>query len=212
MNNTQHIYDSLYQSAIDQGWACWGGDDRIHQGISQLERILSPSFVPKSGYVLELGCGEGHLCRLFSSCGYDVTGVDISAVAISWANDKEQHHHSNIRYLQADLAKPNFELNTSFDLIIDGNCLHCIIGDSRKIFLKNVHDLLVDNGIFFISSLCSKTEQNQILMHDDIPYRFIPTPESITNELANADFMIIETVVHQRSEYDHINLFLRKNG
>ncbi|GAB3216208.1 hypothetical protein GCM10027295_18600 [Pseudaeromonas pectinilytica] len=49
-------------------------------------------------------------------------------------------------------------------------------------------------------------------MHDDIPYRFIPTPGSITNELANADFMIIETVVHQRSEYDHINLFLRKNG
>ena len=211
LDNLSLIYDALYQAAIDQGWACWGGDQRMAQGVSQLQRILSPHFVPKSGTALELGCGEGHLCRLLAAHGYRVTGVDISSVAIAWAKQK-QPPSDTIHYLQSDIAATDFTLDARFDLIIDGNCLHCVIGDRRAVFLKNIHTLLHEHGIVFISSLCSQDADNHILLHQNMPYRFIPTAHYIIVEMIAAGFSVLEHHVHRRDQINHINLFLKKTA
>jgi len=66
------IYDSLYADARLRGWSGWGGDARIANGPSGLQRITEKSYVPQSGPALELGCGEGHFCRLLAAHGYTV--------------------------------------------------------------------------------------------------------------------------------------------
>lgn len=211
MYKKQAIYDSIYESAINQGFLGWGGNVRIKKGGEQIQRILSKSYIPSSGKILELGCGEGHLCRLFYKKGYKVSGVDISSVAIRWANEKNILNETKIKYYHADFSEPNFQLLDSFDLIVDGNCLHCIIGNNRHYFLKNVFSNLSDNGIFFVSSLCSKDIYDHTIVKDGEPYRYIPTCDNLKSEVKNAGFEVLDTNIHNRNEYNHINIFLRKN-
>jgi 2-polyprenyl-3-methyl-5-hydroxy-6-metoxy-1,4-benzoquinol methylase len=211
MQTKQLVYDELYAAAIHQGWSGWGGDDRIAKGTEQVARILAPQYVPRTGKVLELGCGEGHLCRLLAQHGFDVTGIDISSVAINWANEKNVIHHTDIRYYQGDLSNSNLKIFDPFDLIIDGNCLHCILDESRHVFLKNVYANLSINGIFFISSLCSQDADNHIILRNGEHYRHVSTCNNLRDEVQRAGFSVIDLFIRKNSKYDHINLFLKKN-
>jgi SAM-dependent methyltransferase len=212
MFTKQPLYDSLYESAINQGWSVWGGDDRLAKGPEQVARILAQPYVPRHGKALELGCGEGHLCRLLARQGYDVTGVDISSVAIRWASEKNAMYHTNIRYVHGDLSHADFHLCDRFDVVVDGNCFHCILGDSRRVFLKNVYACLSESGIFFVSSLCSQDADNHIMLRAGEPYRHIPTCANLQDEVRQAGFDVLDLYIHnhKRREYDHINLFLKK--
>jgi cyclopropane fatty-acyl-phospholipid synthase-like methyltransferase len=210
VHTKQIVYDSLYESAIHQGWSGWGGDYRLVKGPEQVARILAQPYVPRTGKVLELGCGEGHLCRLLAQHGYDVTGIDISSVAINWANEKNAIHHTTIHYYQGDLSHTDFQVFDHFDLIVDGNCFHCILGDDRPVFLKNVYASLSENGIFFVSSLCSRDADNHIILRAGEPYRHIPTCDNLKDEVYHAGFDVLDLHVHEHSAYDHINLFLKK--
>jgi 2-polyprenyl-3-methyl-5-hydroxy-6-metoxy-1,4-benzoquinol methylase len=212
MHTTETLYDSLYQAVIRQGWPGWGGQERLAKGPGQVARILAHPSVPRMGKILELGCGEGHLCRLLSRSGYDVAGIDISFVAICWAQEKNAIYHTNIRYIHGDFSDHNVSVHDQYDLIIDGNCFHCIIGERRSVFLKNVYKNLAKNGIFFISSLCSQDASNHILLRYDEPYRHIPTSETLKDEIQQEGFHVLDSRIqkHTYRQYDHINLFVKK--
>jgi 2-polyprenyl-3-methyl-5-hydroxy-6-metoxy-1,4-benzoquinol methylase len=207
----QLLYDELYTTAINKGWSGWGGDDRIAKGTEQVARILAPQYVPRAGKVLELGCGEGHLCRLLAQHGFDVTGIDISSVAINWANEKNVIHHTDIHYHQGDLSKSNFKVIDPFDLIIDGNCLHCILDENRQVFLKNVYANLSINGIFFISSLLSQDANNHTILRNGEPYRCISTYNNLRDEVECAGFSVIDSYIRKDRKYGHVNFFLKIN-
>ena len=161
--------------------------------------------------VLELGCGEGHLCRLLSRQGFQVMGVDISDIAIAWAQQKNKQYRTHVDYLSADLTDAALNLNRKFDLIVDGNCLHCITGDSRRVFLANAIKHLNDHGTLFISSLCSKDETNHLIEQYDLNYRFIPGPQFLLAELQHNGFTIIAKHIYQRKKHNHINIWLSKS-
>jgi 2-polyprenyl-3-methyl-5-hydroxy-6-metoxy-1,4-benzoquinol methylase len=203
------IYDSIYEKVKHAGWLGWGGDARIAGGPEQVNRILAKRYVPRHGSVLELGCGEGHLCRLLAALGYDVTGVDISSVAIDWALQK-QSAEVFVSFIQADLSRSCVLAGQLFDLIVDGNCLHCILGEDREVFLCNVHRLLSVQGIFFVSSLCSKTDETAILYREGSAYRHVPSVVSLEQELNQANFQILEWEIRERDEHDHISLFAKR--
>src|SRR5215210_8039061 len=123
------VHDKQYQEARNKGWGGWGGNDRIAYEQSWVELLFAYKEIPKTGEVLELGCGEGHISRLIALNGYRVLGVDISPTAIQCANEKTLGMSLNVEYLELDLTKPNVLPGETFDLIVDGNCLHCIIGE-----------------------------------------------------------------------------------
>ena len=191
------VHDRKYIEARANGWQGWGGDERMAHAHIWIERLFSYDQVPVNGDVLELGCGEGHYARLLAEKGYQVLGVDISPTAIAWAKEKTQKTGVDVDYLVLDLAKPNVLSNKSFDLIADGNCIHCIIGSDRQIFLANVHRLLKAKGVFYISSLCSSTEDDEIMMLDGRPYRQAPTLANFHQELETAGFAIKQSKFHK---------------
>lgn len=211
MNNDYTIYDSLYEEARRNGWQGWGGDARIATGPAQVARIVDKPFVPKAGRALELGCGEGHLCRLLAARGYSVTGVDVSSQAIAWALEKRSAEEA-IAYIQGDLCQPGILANERFVLIVDGNCLHCILDEDRPFFLRNVRRLLSEQGIFFVSSLCTKDDRSITLSRAGRPYRHVPSVACLLQELAEAQFEIVEWEVRERNEHDHISVFARRHG
>jgi SAM-dependent methyltransferase len=209
MHDDYLIYDSLYADAKLKGWSGWGGDSRIATGPGQLQRIVEKGYVPQSGRVLELGCGEGHFCRLLAAHGYTVTGIDISKVAIEWASEK-QSSGDDIAYVRGDLCQSDVLKAEIYDLIVDGNCLHCILESDRMIFLQNVHRLLSEQGIFFVSSLCSKDGKPSIIYRAHRAYRHVPSVISLMGELEEAQFHVLDSEVRERDEYDHISLFARE--
>lgn len=67
------------------------------------------------------------------------------------------------------------------------------------------------NGIFFISSLCSQDADNHIILRNGEPYRHVSACNNLRDEVQRAGFSVIDLFIHKHSEYDHVNLFLKKN-
>ncbi|MEM7034430.1 MAG: class I SAM-dependent methyltransferase [Chloroflexota bacterium] len=192
------VHDKKYIEARAKGWNGWGGDERIAHEHIWLERLFSFSQVPKSGQALELGCGEGHYARLLAEKGYTVLGVDVSPTAITWAEEKTQDSGLAVSYQEVDLTETGVLKGQRFDLIADGNCVHCIIGADRAVFLDNAHRLLKDNGLFYISSLCSHSGKDEVVELDGKPYRHVPTLDNFHAELEATGFNIQQSVFHKK--------------
>ncbi len=118
-----------------------------------LNNLLSQSWVLEINKVIELGCGTGDILRYI--CRGDIAGlgIDVSPTAIQMA--EEQSEESNLKFKTADLCDRDFDLEETFNLAIDGHCLHCILEDeNRGIFLSKVFDMLDSGGVFAVMSMC----------------------------------------------------------
>ena len=197
------VHDRLYKEARAKGWDGWGGNDRIAYEHKWVEHLFAYDEVPKMGEVLELGCGEGHLARLLAEKGYRVLGVDISPTAIQWAKEKTLETGLKVEYLELDLTKSGVLHGKAFDLIVDGNCLHCIIDQDRKTFLANVHRLLKVKGIFFVFSKCTTLANDEVVEFEGKPYRYVPSRENLHRELEVAGFEIKKSDFSRREGEAH---------
>lgn len=66
--------------------------------------------------VLDAGCGEGHVARLFARHGAEVVAVDISPKLLHLARTFEEQDQLAIEYVEADLACGLPSRRGSFDL------------------------------------------------------------------------------------------------
>ena len=153
---------------------------------------------------------RGNYARLLHERGYQVTGVDVSPTAVAWAREKATARGYPIRFFQADLSQPRALAGKQYDLVVDGNCLHCIIGADRPQFLANVWAALRPGGLFFISSLCSQSEHNRMTHREGQPYRQIMAPANLLAELKAAGFGIEQSVIHSGELSNHITIHARK--
>ncbi|WP_044620402.1 class I SAM-dependent methyltransferase [Gynuella sunshinyii] len=204
------VHDEIYVQVKNAGLAGWGGNERISHDSEFIERVFAIEDVPSKGKLLELGCGEGHLSRCFARLGYEVTGVDISSAAVNWAKEKSKSLNIPGHFYVADLTKPAIDFLETYDVIVDGNCLHCIIGDDRRTFLNLVFQSLLKNGVFFVSSLCSKDDHNAQIIKDGFAYRHISSVNNLISELEGIGFHILKTNIYEREKYNHITVHVKK--
>lgn len=215
------VHEEKYQLAKAQGLPGWGGAGRIEKLPDTLkERFFSFAGLPRSGRVLELGCGAGNLSIEIASHGYDVSGVDFSPTAISWAVENAKERNISADFSLADVTNLSRFAECEFEIVYDGNCLHCVTGEKRNKALAECHRVLKLHGILFISSLCAQesdesfpvnfNSQTRILSESNIPYRCIPTPEVIQGEVQNMGFEILNVVVRPESPFGHINIHAKK--
>ena len=68
---------------------------------------------------------------------------------------REQSDGLPLRFYRGDACAPQCKRLGRFDVILDGNCCHCITADAdRSAFLANARDLLRPGGIFILLSMC----------------------------------------------------------
>lgn len=104
----------------------------------------------RSGTLLDIGTGPATQANKLEEKGFEVTGTDISKEAILLAKQA----YKNIEFIQDDILKT--KLTKKFDFIFDRGCFHVIDEDKRKIYVKNVFNLLNDSGLLFLKCFSNK--------------------------------------------------------
>ncbi|MFW9872984.1 MAG: class I SAM-dependent methyltransferase [Candidatus Thorarchaeota archaeon] len=91
---------------------------------------------------IDFGCGVGSYALYLATEGFDVTGIDISPIAISISKKRAIEKGVKCNFLVADIVG-NFKiLKDKFDFAYDWELLHHIFPEKRKKFVKNVYKLL----------------------------------------------------------------------
>lgn len=101
----------------------------------------------KDKTILDLGCGFGEHCKGFVESGAKkVIGIDISEKMLEIA--KKENADSKITYINMPMENI-FELTEKFDIVISSLAFHYV--EDFAGVVKNVYNLLNENGIFIFS-------------------------------------------------------------
>jgi 2-polyprenyl-3-methyl-5-hydroxy-6-metoxy-1,4-benzoquinol methylase len=109
---------------------------------------------PSGKRVLDAGCGQGYLCRLFARRGAQVTGIEPAAPWYAAAVAHEAASPQGIHYLQADLSTlvtTHPELLGAFDVVI-ANMVLMDIADYEDA-IRCCAAVLVPGGVFVCTLL-----------------------------------------------------------
>jgi len=182
-------HDTAYKRRRTEGKVGWDETPQTYaEREAGLTKVLGQGFAPCSGMFLELGCGAGNISIWFAQHGFEVTGVDISETAILWARERAHSARVNARFILGDVLDLNgVLLDASFDFVLDGHCLHCIIGEDRNTFLQTAWRCVKPGGFFLADTMCGPVESGTIegydpascyTMFQGIPTRYFGNPSA----------------------------------
>ena len=153
-----HDYDAEYRRLRAAGLQGWAGDQRernLPRLAETLERLERDHFPKPPAKVLELGCGNGmSSSHWMARRGYEVHGIDISEAAIAWAEQAFAEAGLSGSFRQGSVCEMPWFVEKSFDVVIDGSCLHCLIRNDRIRCLEEISRILRPEGVFVVSSMC----------------------------------------------------------
>lgn len=110
--------------------------------------------------VLDLGTGNGrnaiHLARL----GANVTGIDVSDVAIGFAKKNIAGEDLIIDFRVANMGEKCDFVDDQFNVIIDATSSNSLNETEREVYLSEVYRVLASGGYFFVRALCKDGDDN----------------------------------------------------
>lgn len=99
--------------------------------------------------VLDAACGSGYGTKILAEDASEVTGIDISAEAVAYA--EKEYKQSNTRYLVGSVEKMPFA-DQSFDVIISFETIEHIDEIAQDSFLSEIKRVIKNDGILIIST------------------------------------------------------------
>jgi len=93
--------------------------------------------------LLDVGCSDGKISKLFSERGYNVYGVDISVKALKKAKE------GGIKVIRADITKRLPFRDAKFDVVFCGEVLEHVLDPMS--LLKEIHRVLKPYGNFILT-------------------------------------------------------------
>ncbi len=141
MNEHMEVAGNYWDNRYNNEGKIWGEKPSITayhaQEIFQKAKVKS-ILVPGSGY--------GRHTRFFSNSGFEVTGIEISPVAINIARQFDTMSH----FYNASVIDMSFE-HKKYDAIYCFNVLHLFRENERKTFLKRCEEKINDDGLMFFT-------------------------------------------------------------
>jgi 2-polyprenyl-3-methyl-5-hydroxy-6-metoxy-1,4-benzoquinol methylase len=101
--------------------------------------------------ILVPGSGYGRHTAFFSKSGFEVTGIEISSVAVELARKFDPLSH----FYKASVLEMSEEYG-QFDAIYCFNVLHLFLENQRVVFIQGCADRLKTNGLMFFSVFSEK--------------------------------------------------------
>lgn len=215
------IYEQRYRALKKQGYQAWAGEGyprASRQLAVTLQSLQDNGILPTPGAAcLELGCGNGAMAsQWLAHKGYRVYGVDISPTAICWAQEAFAAQSLAGTFQHGDVCTLSMFGNQMFDLVFDGSCLHCLLGEQRQRCLNQVRRILKPGGIFIVSSMCGEPKlaakqqdydrAHYQLWQDGRPWRTLMPLPLLLQEIASHQFAVFNTQVNHNPWWDHATL------
>jgi SAM-dependent methyltransferase len=192
-------HDAVYRQRRAEGRKGWDDEASIPQTLAAMESVLADVPWPQSPTMIELGCGAGDLSLYFAAKGFRVVGLDIAPFAIAWAREKAAQAGLNATFITADLTRDLDPLPAPADLVLDGHCLHCIIGADRQVFLRHARRCLKPGGLFHVNTMCGDPAPpvdkgfdpvSRNVIHKGIARRYLGKADDIVAEVIQAGFRV----------------------
>jgi len=153
--------------------------------------------LPKSGLILDLGCGPGCDSSMLIDLGFEVTGVDFSQEMISEA--KKRVPKAN--FVCEDMRDIDFPDNT-FDAVWCVGSLHHLTKKDVPDLFRKLYLMLKQNSSGFISTQYGEGERYRI--HKQVSVGTLTKkfwsfwkPEHLTEVLKDCGFEILDTKVSE---------------
>lgn len=216
------MHEGMYKHRKAAGHPGWDCEEVINEFKSTIEKSLKTSAMPSGGKVLELGCGAGDMSLFLAEKGFEVYGIDISPTAIEWAKEKAAERNLQVDFRVGSVLDLSGFSDNVFDYILDGHCLHCIIGEDRKVFLTEALRVLKYGGVLFSETMCGEVKKEELkkrfdentrcLMIKDIAERYIGLPEDIIKEFTCTGFKILNSdVSYDQDGPDNLRIHATKD-
>lgn len=187
-----------------------------YKRVSEFELLLEITefikIVKKDGKILDLGCGPGHHSNFFSNQNFKVTGIDLSSEMIKLAKKE----FTDIDFKVMDISDLDFEVNTFDGIWASASLLH-IPKNNIKLILKKIKEILVNNGILYISLKEGKGSE----IFNDVRYGGVDKfyvyykLDEIKNILEDIGFNILDIELKgKRTNYDTnswLHIFCQNN-
>ncbi|MCL2648462.1 MAG: class I SAM-dependent methyltransferase [Phycisphaerales bacterium] len=203
MRTDYFAHDGEYRRRRAAGGAGWDTAEQAAETIAVFEDALAFEGLGVAGQgrrLVEFGCGAGNLMLHFAEKGWQVAGVDISPFAVDWAKERLAAAGVSADLVVADVTREITWSSPAADVVIDGHCLHCLIGADRAVFFSNARKVLKPGGTLIIHTMCGDpvTQFGTLMwdpatrchMYKDIAIRYFGTPESLTAEVVAAGFHV----------------------
>lgn len=202
-------HEKKYQQRKQDGAIGWD-DCEVYETFQNLvDQTLKAVDAPTMGMLLELGCGAGNMTCWFAKKGYKTTGIDIAPSAIAWAKERARSQQMQMDFRTGNALELPRDFDNAFDIVFDGHCLHCIIGEDRNIFLRNAYRALKPGGCFLVYTMCGEVldpdmqpyfdVQSRHVISGNIAIRHIGYPEAILEEIRHAGFSITYAEVARKN-------------
>lgn len=205
------LHDKTYRRLRSSGALGWDAEANVY--TEMLSRVVPGLPVLAEGappQILELGCGAGNFSVLMAQRGYSVSGVDIAPTAIDWATERAITHGVKALFRVDNVLELATCADACMDAVVDGHCLHCIIGGDRDRCLTSVLRVLKPGGVFVVLTMCGDVTNSDTLKTFDAatrttvqagrPTRYIGDADSIVAEVAAAGFEIRKAQVFGRKD------------
>lgn len=193
-------HERLYRQRKADGKPGWDDGEQWGRWKVEIEGLMADPGSPKTGSVLELGSGAGDVALLFAERGYRAHGIEISPTAVEWACEKAEGRKLKAEFVVGDVTNLGRWEEETFDIVIDGHCLHCIIGEDRGKVLSETHRVLKPGGLFYVNTMCGEPEEPEVAKAFDpesrcmvvggVARRYFGRPGDIIGELRTSGFRI----------------------
>lgn len=136
----QEFWNSIYQNK-NTGWD-------LKSPTPVFQRILKEKKIINTGKLLILGSGYGYDAVEAAKAGFEVTAVDFSAFAVSFAKKLAKRENVNVDFIQNDFFKFEVDHSDGFDAVYD-YVTYCAINPARRQeYAKLIKTLLKCGGLF----------------------------------------------------------------
>ncbi len=142
IESVEDYWDKRFE---DEGKICGELPSRTTQYALELFRSANVKsvLIPGSGY--------GRHTKFFSTCDFDVTGIEISSVACNLASEFDPLP----RFYNASVLDMSFDTNR-YDAIYCFNVLHLFRENNRYVFIQQCDNKLNKGGLMFFTVFSEK--------------------------------------------------------
>ena len=176
---------------------------------------LTLSNVPET--ILDVGCSIGisteYLYKHFKKCK-TINGLDLSPYFVALATYRAREEKLPITYFHQNAEYPN--INHKYDLIVCNFILHEVPKEPTKKILKEMHNLLNENGVLAIVDLDPTKVKNNLVVNTFRKWAFeVTEPHIYEYYQTNMNELLLEEgYIHVRNiSNDPINtIWLCKKG